>query len=175
MTVGQELSRQTGFPLYYNHRLVDFLTDFFPYGSRGFNRLTGTFNKMFFEEAIAAKLAIIWTWGWWFDRPDLAEDIRDFCQPWLDGGGDVYWVELSAPLDVRVERNRSENRRAHKKVDWATDEYIRGLAEAQSSNSDGRFPPGYNHMLIDTTSLSAAETATMVCERFALGEIAKER
>lgn len=167
MTVGQELSRRTGLPLYFNHRLVDFLIDFFPFASRSYNRLADGFNRVFFEEAITTKLALIWTMGWAFDQPGIGNDIEQFSKPWVDSGGAIYWVELAAPLEVRLERNRSANRIAHKNVDWATDDALRRL-ELSRWNHDGEFPAGLPHLLVDTTKMTASESADLICKRFSL-------
>ena len=39
MTVGQELSRLTGYPLLHNHMTIDLVTEFFDFGTPQFGRL----------------------------------------------------------------------------------------------------------------------------------------
>ena len=46
MTVGQELSKITGYKLLHNHMTIDLVTEFFDFGTPQFERLVPTFRQM---------------------------------------------------------------------------------------------------------------------------------
>jgi shikimate kinase len=168
MTVGQELSRLTGFPLYHNHLVIDLVTPFFAFGSESFERLMSAYRQQFFDEAGAQRMSVIATWGWKFDMPEDRVTMDGYTAPFRAVGGEVCFVELEAPLAVRLERNRTENRRAHKRTDWATDEALVALMTAHRFNSDGDFPYPDRHLKLDTTNLEPGATARAIVERFGI-------
>ncbi len=112
-TVGRELCRRTGFELFHGHVVADVLAPYFPFGTASFNRLSQTWRRAFFEEARLAGLDLVMTVAWRFDVPADAETIGGWLHPYIEGGR-VLCVELLASLDVRLERNRTENRRRSK-------------------------------------------------------------
>lgn len=168
MTVGQEISRLTGAPLLHNHRVIDLLTDFFPFGSPSFNRLVDQMREGIFKEAAISGTNIVATGAWPFDDGEALPLVEAWRSHVLDHGGAAYFVELSAPLEVRLERNRHEHRRAHKKTDWATDEAIRALSREHRWNSTGDFPWPEHHLLIDNTRVPPDEVARLVIAHFGL-------
>ena len=48
MTVGEELSGQTGLKLFHNHMTIDLVSNFFGYGSESGQRLVKLFRKEIF-------------------------------------------------------------------------------------------------------------------------------
>jgi hypothetical protein len=170
MTVGQELARRTGFHLFHVHQLIDLLTEYFPFGTPPFGRLDRAYRRMFFEEAVQQGLNLITTCGWNFAVPTQKDTIWSWVEPYVVHGGCVYFAELMAPLDVRLERNQTENRQQHKKVDWATSEYLRYIDSAHRLDSGGVLPFDLPFLRIETEHLSAEATAQRICEHFGLLE-----
>jgi len=169
MTVGQELSKLTGYRLLHNHMTIDLVTEFFDFGTPQFGRLVPAFRQMLVAEAASSDLAgLIFTFVWAFDE----EGDRTF----LDGlrdvvaahGGDTLYVELECGLDERLIRNRSENRLKHKKkADFdKTERAIFRLEERHRMNSDGDFPYPDKHVKIDISTLSAEEAALRIVSAF---------
>src|SRR5438105_1063309 len=109
MSVGQELAKATGFSLLYNHQIVDLVTELFPFGTPMFHRLARGFTLQMLEAAAESGLGLILTHGLVFDRPSARVIIDDWSAPCLTAGGDVYYVELTAPLECRLIRNKTEN------------------------------------------------------------------
>ncbi len=48
MTVGEELSKETGLKLFYNHMTIDLVSNFFEYGSESGQRLVKLFRQEIF-------------------------------------------------------------------------------------------------------------------------------
>lgn len=169
MTVGQHLERLTGFRLFHLHQVVDLVLDYFPYSTdpaSSYERLVVSYRRQFFEEAARSNLSIVTTSGWRFDLPSEAEAARSYILPFVEHRGRVYVVELLASLETRVERNRTENRRRHKKTDWATDDYMREDAGLHQYDSGGALPLDLPFLRLETETLTAEETARRVIDHF---------
>lgn len=171
MTVGQELERLSGYRLFHIHQIVDLVLRHFPYSAdsaSAFNRLVVSFRRQFFAEAASAGLNVITTAGWRFDLPSEEAAVRSYTQPFTAAGGRVCAVELAAPLETRIARNGTENRRRHKRVDWSTEAYLRADAAAHRYDSGGALPLDLPLLQIDTAELCAEATARRICTHFDL-------
>ncbi len=171
MTVGQELERLTGYRLFHIHQIVDLMLPYFPYSddpASSFNRLVVSYRRQFFEEAARSGLKVITTAGWRFDLPSDVAAVRSYMQPFVERGGRVCLVELWAPLETRIARNGTENRRRHKRTDWSTEARLRADAAAHCYDSGDRLPFDLPLLRLDTAELSAEATAQRIREHFAL-------
>jgi hypothetical protein len=167
MTVGQELCRLTDFALFHGHVIADMLSPYFRFGTPPFVRLGQTWRRMFFEEGMQAGLNLVTTAAWRFDVPADAETIWSWLRPYREGGRAIC-VELVAPLDIRLERNRTENRRRHKQADWVTDAYLQEIDASHRYDSGGAFPFDLPHLRLETEHLPAETAARRIVEHFEL-------
>jgi hypothetical protein len=170
MTVGQSLRELTGFELFHNHMVIDLLTPFFEFGSEPFDRLATSMREQLFEEAAASGLGMIATWGWFFESSEDKALVQRAIDPFERQGGRVSFVELAAPLEVRLERNRTENRRANKRVEWATDEVVASFGESHAINTSAEvpFPWPERHLKIENSELAAKVVARQIQKHFGL-------
>src|SRR5579875_2782145 len=148
MTVGQELEHLTGFPLFHVHQVIDLALRYFPYSTTPrspYRRLVEGYRALFFAEAACAGLSVITTAGW-----------------------RVYVAELLAALETRLARNRTENRRRHKRTDWATDDVSRQDDAHHRYDSGGTLPLDLPLLRLGTDHLTARETAERIRAHFAL-------
>jgi hypothetical protein len=167
-TVGQALCRHTGFLLFHGHVVGDALSPYFPFGTPSFARLGQTWRRTFLEEAVWAGLDVVTTVAWRFNLPGDAESIGDWLQPYIEGGGQVLCVELVAPVEVRLARNRGEDRWRHKNPYWVTDDYIREGEAVHHYDSGGAFPFALPHLRLETADLPAEDAARRIAEHFGL-------
>jgi hypothetical protein len=168
MTVGQELAKLTGFKLLYNHMVVDLVTEFFPFGTPAYGSLTRSFFLQIVQAAAEEHVDLILMFSLFFGGKDARSIVDELSAPYRERGARLCYVELTAPLETRIERNETENRRRHKKVDWSTAERLREIDAWGRWNSEGDFPYPHQHLLIDNTNVSAAEAARMIKDRFSL-------
>ncbi len=171
MTVGQALERITGYRLFHLHQIIDLVSAYFPYSTdpaSSYERLVVSYRRLFFQEAARSGLQIITTAGWRFELPSEEEAIRSYVQPFVERGGGVYVVELLAPLEVRLARNLTENRRRHKRTDWSTEEALRQDAALHRYDSGGALPLDLPLLRIETEHLTAEDTAARIHEHFGL-------
>ena len=108
MTVGQAVSRITPMKLFHNHMTIEPVIELF--GSYN-GAVTERLRQVGFEEvARTDNYGLIFTFIWAFDVPYDTEFVRRLTQLYEDAGAQVDYVELIAPQEVRLARNRTENR-----------------------------------------------------------------
>ena len=170
MTVGQEIAKLTGYKLLHNHMTIDLVTEFFDFGSPQFSRLVPAFRQMLVAEAAASDLVgLIFTFVWAFDNEDDKQFLDGLRASVTEHGGTTYYAELSAGLDERLVRNRTENRLRHKKkADFDKTEGAMLRLEARQMNSRNDFPYPEHHVKIANTYLSARDAAEQIVQAFGL-------
>ena len=111
----------------------------------------------------------ILTFVWAFELPSEWEYMEGVARIFTERRHEMCWVELEADVDVRLARNRSENRLAHKasKRDLAFSEgnLLKAHEEHRLNSLSGEMPEG-NYLRIDNTDLSPEEVARMIRARF---------
>ena len=173
MTVGQAVSRITPMKLFHNHMTIEPVIELFgAYNGAAVERL----RQVVFEEfAKTDNYGLIFTFIWAFDVPYDEEYVRRLSKMYEDAGAQVDYVELVAPQEVRLVRNRTENRLQHKasKRDVA-------LSEARFLDAESRYrcvsEPGEivrrlgiapeRYLRIDNTELSPDAVADMIVRHF---------
>lgn len=112
MTVGQELAKITDLRLFHNHMMIEPVLEIF---GQWRPDVTQRLRQVIFEEfAKSDSYGMIFTYMMAFDMPSDWEYIE-----WVKGifklpEEDVYFVELIAPQEIRLQRNATENRLKHK-------------------------------------------------------------
>lgn len=171
MTVGQELAKITDLRLFHNHMTIEPVLEIF--GDFNTN-VIGRLREVIFEEYAATdNYGLIFTYMWAFDMPEESEyllHVEDIFKS-KDPSATFYYVELTAPQSVRLERNATENRLNNKLSKRDID---RSNLRLLKGDEDHRFEslPGEikfdNYIKIGNTYISAAEAAEQIKRRFAL-------
>jgi len=172
MTVGQELAKITDLRLFHNHMTIDLVSNFFDYGTLEGKRLVALFRREILEAVAKSDLpGMIMTLVIGFDMQSEHEYRESIVDLFRAQGAEIIFVELEAPLDVRLERNATENRLLHKpskrNLEWSRDDVLKGDVEHRLNSLPGEITEP-NYIRIDNTYLSAEETAWMIKERFNL-------
>lgn len=172
MTVGQELSKITGLKLFHNHMTIDLVANFFDFGTDQGKRLVNKFREEIFREVSKSDLyGMIFTYMWAFDEQSDWDYVDSFCNLFEENGSNIYFVELEADFNVRIERNKSPNRLANKptKRDIEHSEMIfRKLEEKYRLNSYEGEIQRKNYIRINNTSISPEDVAQTIRNVFAL-------
>lgn len=172
MTVGQELSKLTGLKLFHNHMTIDLVMNFFDV----VDTETGAYLNRHFRQEIFEAVAksdlpgLIFTYMFDFNDPSEYEYINSICDLYRKYDADIFFVELCAPLDVRLARNVTENRLLHKpsKRDIKGSEaLLHGESQYRLNTNPGEIP--YDHYLkIDNTGIAPDAAAAMIQDAFHL-------
>jgi len=172
MTVGQELEKITGLKLFHNHMSIDFVSNFFSYGTKEGQRLVVLFRDEIFKAVAKSDLdGLIFTFVWGFDHQSEWDYIENICKIFEDEGGTVYFVELETDLQTRIERNKSPNRLEHKPLKRDVERFEKELIDSMNKyrmNSHEGEIKRENFIKIDNTDLSAEKAAEIIKEKFGL-------
>lgn len=172
MTVGQALCRITDLELFHNHMTIEPVCGLFKNHPAERSRLTDLFRREIFEAYVKTdEPGMVFTYMWAFDQQADWDYVAQVEELFLSHGAQVYFVELEADYDLRIERNKTENRLNNKpsKRDIAWSEgMFRRLEEKYRLNS----LPGElirpHYLRIDNTNLSPEEAAEMIKYHFSL-------
>ena len=167
MTVGQELCKLTPFRLFHNHMMIEPVLEIF-----------GTFNghviqklrHVIFEEfAKTDNYGLVFTFMWAFDMPSDWEYLESVKKIFGLPEEDVYYVELVAPQQVRLQRNATENRLANKAstrdIEASNSRLIRDDKNYRCESLPGEIPFP-NYLRLENEHLTPPEAAAIIKEHF---------
>ncbi len=169
MTVGQELMKRTGLRLFHNHMMIEPVIEIF--GEYRGSVVTGL-RRVILEEFVQGGYAgMIFTYMWAFDMPSEREYIMDLARMFEEKGAEIYCVELVASQEIRLQRNRTENR-LNNKASKRTLEFSSSLIRSEDANHrlvsrEGEIPFA-NYLRIDNSRLSPDAVAELIQEHFDL-------
>jgi hypothetical protein len=175
MTVGHELAARTGMRLFHNHQTIDLVLPYFEFGTPPFRRLVHEFRRRIFEEVAESDLpGLIFTFVWAFDDPRDAAVVEEYAEIFRQRGAPALFVELQASQEERLRRNETEFRLAQKpfKRDLPLsrqrllDDDVRYQLDSNAVHDDRE-----DYFRIDTTELTAADTAERIITHFGLQTI----
>ena len=169
MTVGQELAKITELRLFHNHMTIEPVLEIF--GSFEEETICELRDVIFRRFAASDRYGMIFTLMMAFDQPsdwDYLEHIKSIFAPY---GTEFYYVELIAPQEVRLARNRTENRLQNKPSKQALAVSDERLLLVDCRYRCVSYPgeiPFENYLRIDNSDKSAEETARLIREAFGL-------
>jgi hypothetical protein len=115
MTVGQELMKITDLRLFHNHMTIEPVIEIF---GKFDGRITRKLRELIFEEfAESDNYGMIFTYMMAFDVPsewDYINHVCDIFRRGTNGNIEIYYAELIAPQEIRLQRNITENRLKNK-------------------------------------------------------------
>ena len=169
MTVGQELMKITDLRLYHGHMDIEMGVEIF--GKR-VAKVDRRIREIIFEEFAKSDLyGMIFTYMWAFDRQSDWDYIDSLVDIFRREGADVYYVELVAPQEIRLQRHVTENRLQHKaskrNLEWSTALLLNEDKNYRLVSNDGEITFD-NYIKIDNSNLSPDIVAEMIKEKFLL-------
>jgi AAA domain len=172
MTVGQELAKITDLKLFHNHMTIDLVSHFFDYGTKEGKKLVSLFRREIFEEVSKSNLyGMIFTYVWAFDMQEDWDYVNEVSRLFESRGGTVYFVELEADVEERLERNKSSNRLEHKPskrdIEWSEGDLKKSMETYRLNSLEGEIKYS-NYIKINNTNLNAQEVAKIIKGKFLL-------
>ncbi len=171
MTVGQELTKITPFRLFHNHMMIEPVLEVF--GSFRGDVIQKLRSVIFEEFAKSDNYGLIFTFMWAFDMPSDWEYLESVKRIFGLPEEDVYYVELIAPQEVRLQRNRTENRltnKASKRDIAASDARLKRDDENYRCESLPGEIPFPNYLRLENSAISAEEAAQKIKAHFGFPE-----
>lgn len=167
MTVGQELMKITDLRLFHNHMTIEPVLEIFGYYK------ADTIEKLrqivFEDYAKSNNYGLIFTFIWAFDCQQDWDNVKAITE--IFKGADTYYVELVAPQEVRLKRNKTENRLNNKpskrNLDFSDKLLLNDEKNYRLVSLDGEIP-FENYIKIDNTNLSPDAVAKMIKDKFEL-------
>lgn len=172
MTVGHELAKMTGMKLLHNHMTIEPLYAIFGPSEETWN-LSGLFRKQIFEAAAKSRslAGLIFTFVWALDEPGDWAFVDSTCETFEREGWEVYFVELEADLEVRLERNKTpwrlESKPTKRDIERSEANLRQTVAKYRLNSRDGEIT-GRHHLKINNSTLSAQEAARLIRHTFSL-------
>jgi hypothetical protein len=169
MTVGQEIEKRTDLILFHNHMTIEPVLDIFGYCNKN---IINKWRWAVFEESVRSEFdGLIFTYMWDFDSKNDCQFIKDVTDFYKKHNAEVYCIELVANQDVRLERNKTENRLNNKmsKRDLVASEerLLRADENHRLVSNDGEVQFD-NYIKIDNTNLSPTQVVDLIMESFDL-------
>ena len=169
MTVGQELMKLTGLRLFHNHMTIEPVLEIF--GTFHTDAILQMREVIFREFAKSDNYGMIHTIMWAFDMQEDWDYINHVVDIFQEHNAEIYCVELVAPQEIRLQRNETPNRLAHKasKRDLASSRArVIAMDKKFRLESNPGEIPFENYMRIDNSNLEPDVVAAMIKKRFAL-------
>ena len=172
MTVGQELCKITPFRLFHNHMMIEPVLEIF--GQFRGDVIQKLRHVIFEEFSKTDNYGMVFTYMWAFDMQsdwDYLESVKKiFGLP----DKDIYCVELLAPQEVRLARNRTENRLKNKAskrdVEISNQRLLNDDLRYRCESLPGEIPFP-NYLRLENENISAADAAQRIKEHFSFPDI----
>ena len=164
MTVGQELMKITNLRLFHNHMMIEPVIEIF--GRFKTDTILKLRDVIFNDFVNDDNEGMIHTLMWAFDM----ESDREYVENLAKKFNEVYCVELIASQEVRLERNKTENRLLNKAskrdIEASNNRMLKEDTHRLVSN-EGEIP-FKNYLRINNEHLEACEVAKIIKETFKL-------
>ena len=172
MTVGQELAKITDLKLFHNHLTIDIVADLFENMPQERRRLTEMFrNEIFKSFASSNEYGMIFTCMWALERKDDWDYIDNLENMFKSNGAEVYYVELEADYDIRLQRNKTENRLLNKPSKRNIEKSENLFKDIENRHRLNSYPGEIkkeNYIKINNTHVSPENIAKIIKDRFRL-------
>ena len=168
MTVGQELAKITSLRLFHNHMTIEPVYELFGDKNKHWKTI-GRLRQVFFEDFAESDLyGMIYTRALDFGDPKNYDSIAEIAAIFERYNSEICYAELYAPLEIRLQRNTSENRYKHKpskKLDY--DESVQSMLDtkARRYSIEGEIP-WENFLRIDNSNIEPETTAAIIKKHF---------
>lgn len=177
MTVAESLRDKLKYNLMMNHDSIEMSDKIFGFATPAQKEFNAFFREKAFELAVKHNVDLLFTYVCAFEMVEEKEYLTSLAALFESSGGTFYFVELSADLETRLERNitshRMERKASKRDVEWSKANLLRDVERHRlNSNEDETWFK--NHLKIDNTYLKPDEVADIVIKKFELEANEKE-
>ena len=177
MTVAESLRDKLKYNMMMNHDSIELSDRIFGFGTPAQRAFNEAIRKSAFDLAVQHGVDLIFTYVCAFEMQEERDYLTGLHDLFTGHGGRFYFVELSASLDARLERNetphRMERKPSKRDVAWSRQNLLVD-ARAHRLNSEEGEVWFQHHLKIDNTDLTPDEVADRIIEAFGLVPNEKE-
>ena len=177
MTVAESLRDKLKYNMMMNHDSIEMSDKIFGFGTPAQREFNMFFREKAFELAVKHDVDLIFTYVCAFEVPKEREYLSSLEKMFKASGGEFYFIELSAELGTRLERNetphRMERKASKRDVEWSKANLLKDTENHKLNSEDGEVWFD-NHLKIDNTNLLPDEVADIVIEKYNLVANEKE-
>lgn len=171
MTVAESLRDKIGYSLMVNHDSIEVSDKIFERGSDAQKELNKLIRANVFQTAIKYDIDMIFTFVTAYNCQEDIDYLNNLRNMFEATGGNFYFVELSADLQTRLERNvtphRLESKFTKNDIERSTKDLLETMEKYRLNSNDGEtICP--NHLKINNTNLSPDEVSDLIIEKFGL-------
>ena len=175
MTVGQELAKMTDLRLFHNHMSIELTVKLFERSEPEWQEFNQSIRQKVFELFAEGNFeGLIFTYMFAFDQQSEFDYILNIISLFESKGARCHVVELSADFDVRVERNRSENRLLNKEskrnIERSESEMRKTSSAYRLNSFDGEKLPFKSYLKLDNTNIDPKEAASIIKRYFNIAD-----
>lgn len=171
MTVAESLRDKLRYNMMMNHDSIEISDRIFGFNTPAQREFNAAFRQKAFELAVRHNVDLIFTYVCAFDVPQEREYLTGLADMFCAGGGNFYFIELSADLETRLERNetphRMERKASKRDTEWSRANLLDD-ASRHRLNSGVDEVWFRNHLKINNTNLEPDEVADIVIRIFRL-------
>ena len=171
MTVAESLRDKIGYSLMVNHDSIEVSDKIFERGSAAQKELNKLIREDAFKTAIKYDINMIFTFVVAYDCQEDIDYLNNLKSMFEATGGNFYFVELSADLQTRLERNvtphRLESKYSKNDIERSTQDLLETMEQYRLNSNDGE-TICLNHLKINNTNLSPDEVSNIIIENFRL-------
>lgn len=169
MTVGQELCKITDLRLFHNHMSIELVLEVF--GSFHQEAILKLRNVIFEEFAKTDNYGLVFTFMWAFNEQEDWDIVKGITDIFEQHNAEIYYVELDASLETRLERNKTENRLKNKaskrNIELSEARLMQDYQKHRCVSYENELP-FKNYIRIDNTNLEPNVVAKIIKEKFSL-------
>lgn len=169
MTVGQELVKITELRMLTNHVMFEVVLEHF---GNLFGDVTDKLKDVIFEEySKSNNYGLIYTFCMSFAHQKDWDYLSHITGFFKEVNAEIYYVELVSPQEIRLQRNKTENRLLNKPSKRDIEKSSKNLIDADKTgrfiSNDGEIT-FENYIKIDTSNLTPDIVAKKIKDRFLL-------
>lgn len=170
MTVGQELTKITPLKLFHNHISIELVASLMNFSTSYGKELNERIrNDVFDVFSKSDEYGLIFTYMWAFDSQADWDYIEKVDQLFSSRGAEVYYVELEADYELRLRRNKTENRLNQKptkrNLEFSETMFKNIETKYRLNSHDGEIQKK-NYLKINNTDLNPTLVAQMIKDTF---------
>lgn len=160
LTVANELSALTGLPVFHNHLTRDIVQSLYPGNLQDNYELVNLLREDVLKYCAVHDTSLIFTFV--YDGPEDDEVVKNRVDTVTSNGGNVLFVELSAPNGTLLDRVANDSRKEHKKL--VDRDELAAILETTPYPSI----PYPNILKIDTSTADPAESARRIQRHYGI-------